>query len=126
MQTYNTKQDLIYEVETTFESFYKEFTDINEKEMHLRSTSVDKTPAEMLAYQIGRLRLLMSWEQDELAGKEVITPAPGMKRNQMGTLYQSFYDTYAHLPFSELLSLFKTTKEQFITRISSLDEQILF
>jgi hypothetical protein len=126
MQTYDTKQQLIDEIETTFEKFFKEFTNIDENDLHLSIASVDRTPAEILAYQIGRLCLLMSREQDELAGKEVITPAVGVKRNQMGILYQSFYDTYSKLSLVELLELFKTTKEQFIEWIFSLNEEVIF
>jgi hypothetical protein len=126
MKTYEGKKDLINEINKAYSSFVTEFIDIDEKNLHLRIKTVDKTPFEMLAYQIGWLELVMSWEKSEIAGKEVIMPAPGIKWNKLGDLYQSFYEKYKELSLSNLLKKFEKTKSAFIKFIDQLDEDEIF
>ena len=126
MQTYKTKQDLINEIDKTYSNFVAEFVDVAEKKLHSRIKTVDKTPFEMLAYQIGWLNLVMSWETDEMAGKEVVMPAPGIKWNKMGDLYQRFYEKYADLSLPKLLKKFEKTKCEFIEFIARTDEAVIF
>jgi hypothetical protein len=126
MKTYETKQDLINEINKTYSVFVAEFVDVDEKNLHLRIKTVDKTPFEMLAYQIGWLELVMSWEKNEMAGKEVIMPAPGIKWNKLGDLYQSFYEKYKELSLSRLLKKFEKTNLAFIEFIAQLDEDVIF
>jgi hypothetical protein len=126
MKTYETKEDLIKEIDKTYLTFVAEFADIDDKKLHLRIKTVDKTPFEMLAYQIGWLELLMSWEKNEIAGKEVIMPAPGIKWNKLGDLYQGFYEKNRELSLSKLLKKFEKTKLTFIEFINGLDEDVIF
>ncbi|GBR77326.1 protein DUF1706 [Candidatus Termititenax persephonae] len=126
MKTYAKKQDLLNEINKTYVAFVSEFTDIADQNLHLRIKTVDKTPFEMLAYQIGWLELLMSWEKDELAGKDVILPAPGMKWNNLGKLYQSFYEKYQGLSLAKLLQKFAKTQAAFVEFVAGLAEDVLF
>ena len=126
MKTYETKEDLIKEIDKTYLTFVAEFVDIDDKKLHSRIKTVDKTPFEMLAYQIGWLELLMSWEKNEMAGKEVIMPAPGIKWNKLDDLYQSFYEKNKELSLSKLLKKFEKTKLTFIEFINRLDEDVIF
>lgn len=82
--------------------------------------------AEILAYQLGWLNLVMKWDRDEKAGETVITPSPDYKWNQLGGLYQSFYHTYATYSLDELRSLFKETEQQWQNWIDSLSDEELF
>jgi hypothetical protein len=68
----------------------------------------------------------MQWEKDELAGREVITPAPGLKWTELGKLYQEFYDQYAKDDLTTLLKKFAKAKEEFVAWIDALDEKTLF
>ena len=126
MQDYKNKQDLINEINKTYDLFIKEFEDVSSADIHKRIGAVDKTPSEMISYQIGWLNHIMQWEKDELAGKEVITPAPNINWNEMGKLYQIFYDKYSKDNLETLLKKFAGAKEEFVTWINSLDEKTLF
>ncbi|EAF4108610.1 ClbS/DfsB family four-helix bundle protein [Listeria monocytogenes] len=44
------------------------------------------------AYQLGWLNLLLEWEAKEKAGLEVNTPSDNYKWNNLGGLYQLFYE----------------------------------
>lgn len=110
----------------SFNLFYNEFEGIDNSLINKRIDEVDKTPYEMIAYQIGWLNLLMSWEKDELFGKEVITPTPEYKWNQLGQLYQSFYSRYNNLTLEELLHIFCVSKDNLILCIENLTEKELF
>jgi hypothetical protein len=110
MKNYEGKKELINEINKTYSAFVTEFVDINEKNLHSRIKTVDKTPFEMLAYQIGWLELVMSWEKNEMANKEVAMPAPGIKWNKLGDLYQSFYEKYKELSLSNPLKKIEKTK----------------
>jgi len=126
MVEYKDKQDLIDAINKSYELFIAEFKDINNADIHIRKAGIDKTPAEMIAYQIGWLNHVMQWEKDELAGKEVITPAPNIKWNEIGKLVQTFYDRYNKGDLDSLLSQFELAKIEFIAWINTLDQKTLF
>jgi hypothetical protein len=126
VKAYQNKQDLIDAVNKTYDAFVAEFAAVDEQDIHVRIDVVDKTPAEMLAYQIGWLNLLMDWEKNELAGREVVLPAPGIKWNQIGTLQQKFYADHQKLTLAELLNKFAKTKNKFTAWIDSLEDKTLF
>lgn len=107
MQGYNNKEALIAEIRRTYRLFDQEFEDVAEDNRNIRLDEVDRTPQEMLTYQIGWLTLVMSWEEDELAGKRVNTPTPDYKWNQLGQLYQHFYQEYNRYSLAELREMFR-------------------
>jgi len=92
MQEHKNKAELIAEIEKTAKLFITEFDDISESEKDKIRVGVDRTPAEMIAYQLGWMNLIMSWDKDELSGKEVITPTPEYKWNKLGGLYESLWN----------------------------------
>lgn len=126
LQTYQSKEALITEIQKTYKLFDQEFDDVPEYKRNLRIGEVDRTPQEMIAYQLGWLTLVMSWEKDELAGKEVTTPTPDYKWNQLGALYQQFYHTYDAHSLEELRSLLKQRIEEWCEWINQLSEEELF
>lgn len=126
MQTYNSKAELVAKIQKTYQLFDKEFDEVAEKNIDDRLPEVDKTPREMLAYQLGWLKLVMSWEKDELAGKAVTTPSPQYKWNQLGLLYAQFYAEYGECSLAELRNLFKQSVEAWCNWISELSDEELF
>lgn len=86
MQEYTSKEALAEEINKTANLCIEEFDDVADKDIDLKLESVDRTTREMIAYQLGWMGLIRGWDSDELAGKEVITPAPGYKWNQMGAI----------------------------------------
>ncbi len=45
--------------------------------------------------------MLLEWERKERQGLKVVTPAEGYKWNNLGGLYQSFYEKYGGLTLKE-------------------------
>ena len=115
LQGYSDKGSLIAEIKKTADLFIKEFEDVAETDKAVRFEEVDRTPQEIIAYQLGWMGLFRGWDSDELSGKEVIMPAPGYKWNRLGELYQGFYETYQDKTLSEL-------KELFVSAVESLEE----
>lgn len=92
MQGYESKKALIAEIEKTADLFINEFLELKEDDKDKLIDGVDRTPAQMIAYQLGWLDLIMGWDKKEAEGKQVVTPCEGYKWNNLGALYQSFYD----------------------------------
>ncbi|MFV0497390.1 MAG: ClbS/DfsB family four-helix bundle protein [Candidatus Fimivivens sp.] len=126
MPGYLNKKALIDEIEKTAALFISEFDDVAQTDQALRLACVDRTPQEMLAYQLGWMHLLLAWERDEQQGKPVVTPAPNYKWNRLGELYQSFYNRYEQASLSTLRAQFTQTVSELITWLDSLEEDVLF
>lgn len=126
MQEYDSKEALIAAIQKTYQLFDSEFDDVPEEKITIRIKEVDKTPQEMIAYQLGWLNLIMGWEKDELDGKGVVTPLPDYKWNQLGLLYQHFYDECSGYSLRELRTLFKKDVEKWCEWIDHLSDEELF
>ncbi|MBY0159792.1 ClbS/DfsB family four-helix bundle protein [Cytobacillus firmus] len=126
MQTYPSKEAFIAEIRRTYKLFDQEFDDVPEDKKNHRIGEVDRTPHEMIAYQLGWLSLVMSWERDERAGIEVTTPAPDYKWNQLGALYQRFYQAYDGYSLEELRFMLKQRTDEWCEWINRLTEEELF
>jgi hypothetical protein len=126
MREYQDKEELLETIEKTYRLFASEFDEVPSDKINVRLPGVDKTPQEMLAYQLGWLALVMSWEQDELRGKSVITPSPGYKWNQLGLLYQHFYAEYNSYSLLQLRTLLDERVALWCAWIAGLSEEELF
>ncbi|MGF6907286.1 ClbS/DfsB family four-helix bundle protein [Fusobacterium sp. PH5-44] len=126
MIEYANKKTLVDEIRKTSDSFIKEFIDIHEIDRDTRLSGVDRTPQEMIAYQLGWLNLIRNWDKDELAGKEIHMPAIGYKWNKLGGLYQSFYLKYKEISLEKLVEIFKSDVESFIKWFDNFDEEEIF
>ncbi|MDR0990897.1 MAG: ClbS/DfsB family four-helix bundle protein [Propionibacteriaceae bacterium] len=126
MREYASKQALAAEIEKTAQLFISEFDDIAEADKTIRFDGVDRTPQEMLAYQLGWMGLIRGWDDDEQSGKEVTTPAAGYKWNQMGQLYQDFYNTYRDYSLAELRATFTTTVNDLVQWLLAFTEAEVF
>lgn len=123
---YKSKTDLIQVIHKSYLLLDEEFEGIDNSDKDMAIPEVDKTPAQIIAYQLGWLNLVKAWDRDEKAGREVIMPAPGFKWNQLGEMYRSFYETYADCSLDELRRLFRAVVEEWISWIDSLSEDELF
>ena len=126
MQEYTSKEALIEEIQKTASQFIGEFDNVADEDSDLRLEGVDRTPREMIAYQLGWMGLIRGWDRDELAGKEVITPAPGYKWNQMGAVYEGFYATYNTKSLSELKQLYQEAVSNLIDWLQDFSADELF
>jgi hypothetical protein len=126
MQEYADKQAIINEVKKTAAQFIAEFDGLKEVDRDIRLDGVDRTPAEMIAYQLGWMALIRRWDVDELGGKVVVTPTSGLKWNQLGELYQSFYDAYADVTLADLVEKFNVSTGEFIAWFDEFTEENVF
>ncbi|MCL1631982.1 ClbS/DfsB family four-helix bundle protein [Sporolactobacillus sp. CPB3-1] len=126
MQSYDNKEALIAEIQKTFKLFIKEFDNVPGNKMHWRIAQVDRTPYEMIAYQVGWLTQVMGWESTELSGQKVMTPSANYKWNQLGLLYQQFYDQYTGYSLKELCDLFEKKVDSWCAWIQGLSDDELF
>ncbi|EOL50745.1 ClbS/DfsB family four-helix bundle protein [Enterococcus caccae] len=126
MRTYETKQALIDEIQKRYEKYDDEFEQIPESLKDTRSEEVDKTPSENLSYQLGWVNLILQWEKDEQAGKVVQTPTPEYKWNNLGGLYQSFYEKYGKFSIAEQREMLRASVAEVCTWLATLSDQELF
>ncbi len=126
MQEYSSKRAFIDEINKTAQLFIHEFDGIDEFNKDIRYSDLERTPQEMIAYQLGWMGLVRTWDKDELIGKEVIMPAPGYKWNQLGGLYQSFYAKYNDQSLAEMIKLFIDTVESLVEWLNELSDKEIF
>ena len=91
---YQNRQELVLEISNRAKLFIEEFNDIDEKDKDRLIDGVDRTPTQMIAYQLGWMNLILDWEKQEQEGQIVITPTPDYRWNNLGGLYENFYRQY--------------------------------
>ncbi len=123
---YKNKKELIEEIEKTAQLFISEFDTVKENDKNKNFEGIDRTPAQMIAYQLGWMNLVMGWDKEELEGKEVITPTQAYKWNKLGELYERFYEDYNEYSLFELKELFRNCTEQIIIWLNNFPEDELF
>lgn len=126
MAGYQNRQELILEISKRAKLFIQEFNDINEKDKDKLIDGVDRTPAQMIAYQLGWMNLIFDWENQEQQGQVVITPTPDYKWNNLNGLYQSFYKKYERYTLKELSTMFIKTQHEIIELVNSYTDLELF
>ena len=94
MQGYLSKKELIDEINKRAVLFINEFSEITDENKDTFVDEVDKSPVQMIAYQLGWMNLILLWEEKNKNDETVITPSENYKWNNLGGLYQSFYKKY--------------------------------
>jgi hypothetical protein len=123
---YPSKQQLIDTIHTLYLLLDAEFEGMGDSHKDIRVKEVDKTPAEIIAYQLGWLHLVQGWDKEEREGRKPAMPSADYKWNQLGAMYQSFYTEYAACSLSELRDLFRMAEQQWLTWIDTFTEEELF
>lgn len=126
MIEYKNREELILEISNHAKLFIKEFDDIDKKDKDILIDEVDRTPAQMISYQLGWMSLILDWEKQEQQGHTVITPAKNYKWNNLGGLYESFYNEYDKYTLKELSDMFMKKEQQIIELINSYTDVELF
>lgn len=126
MQQYESKQELISEISKRAKLFIDEFSDIKEADKNKLIDGVDRTPAQMIAYQLGWLNQILAWERQEQRGITVVTPHPDYKWNNLGGLYESFHKQYEHYSLQELCNMFWEAEQQIEKLIELFNDTELF
>ncbi|MGX8700835.1 ClbS/DfsB family four-helix bundle protein [Caproiciproducens sp.] len=126
MPEYKSKQELVDAISNSARLFINEFSDVQEADKDKLLDGVDKTPAQMIAYQLGWLHLILDWEEQEQRGITVITPHVEYKWNNLGGLYESFYKQYEVYSLHELCSMFEKAEQKMIELTENYTDTELF
>ncbi|MBF0778931.1 ClbS/DfsB family four-helix bundle protein [Streptococcus cuniculi] len=126
MREYESKEALIAEIEKKAALFIGEFSAISEQDKDLLLDGVDRSPAQMIAYQLGWLKLVQGWERDEQAGRLVITPHPDFKWNQLGGLYQAFDEEVVDFSLPDLIVQFQEQVCAMVQQVNRYTNEELF
>ena len=126
MAVYKNREELISEISKRAELFISEFDDVDEQDKDKLVEGVDKTPSQMIIYQLGWMNLIIAWENKEQQGQEVITPSPNYKWNNLGGLYEEFYREYEGYSLEELIISFVETKDKIIELVDTYTDTQLF
>lgn len=68
MKTYKSGDELTAEIMKCGKLFIAEFTGVSDAGWDRLVDGVDRTPRQMVAYQLGWMELLLGWERGEQAG----------------------------------------------------------
>ena len=126
MQEYLNKKELINEINKRAKLFIDEFEKITDENKDTLVEGVDRSPAQMIAYQLGWMKLVLSWEEKEKKGGKVVTPKEGYKWNKLGDLYKSFYEEYKDYSMEKLMTEFNISVEKITDLVESYTEKELF
>ena len=70
MKDYSSGEELIAEIRKRAELFVAEFDDVPASGLHTLKDGVDRTPAQMLAHQLGWMDLLLDRDQLFTSGQQ--------------------------------------------------------
>lgn len=126
MTEYKSKQELIDEISNRAKQFIDEFYNIQEGDNDKLIDGVDRTPRQMVAYQLGWINLILDWEKQEQQGITVITPHTDYKWNNLGGLYKSFYTQFENYSLKELCSMFEIAVQKIIKLTENYTDAELF
>ena len=88
MQGYSSQKELIDEINKRAVLFINEFSKITDENKDTFVDEVDKSPVQMIAYQLGWMNLILLWEEKNKNDETVVTPSENYKWNNLGGLYQ--------------------------------------
>lgn len=126
MQSYNSKEELIDEIIKRKELFINEFESIKENEKDIIIDEIDRTPAQMISYQLGWMNLILFWEDENKKGIDVKTPSKDYKWNNLGGLYEDFYKQYEKYSLEELIDEFNNSVDKIIDLVKNLSDEEFF
>ena len=105
---------------------YPEYYDIEETSMKKIDEEIEYSPFQMLAFCIGWMDLVLSWEDEEQKGIQETSLAIEWKWNDLGWLYQSFYNKYSNYSLNELINTFNQKVKSIIDLVNNLSVEELF
>ncbi|SQI44168.1 Uncharacterized conserved protein [Leminorella richardii] len=126
MKQYADGKALIEQIQSCYQRFIAEFDDVANEVSDLRVEGVDKTPREMLSYQLGWITSLLNWESEEQAGRVAAVPSADFKWNQLGALYQLFYLQYGSLTLNEQKECLNQQVSALTDWLETLSDDVLF
>jgi hypothetical protein len=121
-----SKSELLNNLVTAYSKLHEEATSIPKDLERDPGIEGGISPCDLIAYQIGWGKLLLSWDALEAQGDKVEMPAPGFKWNQLGLLAKHFYREQSNQSLEQLLAQFKTLQLEIQQFVESNNEDTLF
>lgn len=122
----SNKNQLLSSLQTAYAKLVEEAAAIPSALERNRELEGGISPCDLIAYQIGWGRFLLSWDDLETNGNTVVMPAPGFKWNQLGLLANSFYQEHHEQTLKQLLTEFEVLVGKIRVLIESNSEDALF
>lgn len=126
MKAYENKEKLKEAIYQTYTKFDKEFDEVPEALKDEFANGIDRTPAQILAYQVGWTTCLLQWENLEREGKKAITPDEGYKWNKLGDLYENFNEKYSTFSLKMLRKQLRKNVELIYNMLDTMSEEEVF
>mgnify|MGYP005793179923 CR=1 FL=1 len=123
---YSNKSELIETIKSNANLLIKEYSDIEEMSMNKIDEEIGYSPFQIVAFCIGWMNLVLIWEDEEQKGIQETTLATEWKWNDLGWLYQSFYDKYNNYSLNELINTFNQKVKSIIDLVNNLSVEELF
>ena len=120
------KRELLKALQAAYSKLVEEAAEVPSELERDPGVDAGISPCDLIAYQIGWGRLLLSWDDIETQGEIVEMPAPGFKWNQLGSLANSFYNEQRDQTLEQLLAKFDALVAQIRLFIESNSEDTLF
>ena len=120
------KRELLDRLQTAYARLVDEAADVPAELEREPTVEGGVSPCDLIAYQIGWGKLLLSWDDSESKGEVVEMPAPGFKWNQLGLLAKSFYIERHEQTLAQLLVEFGRLVGDLRCFIESKSEASLF
>lgn len=121
----STKAEFLTSLRKAYEKLDAELADIGPERERDAGMEGDISCCDLIAYQIGWGRLLMSWEAEEKAGQKPVMPTEGYKWNQLGPLARTFYAEAENKSLGDLRKEFSELFGELCRWIESLSEKEL-
>ena len=123
---YNNKLELIETIKSNSELLIKQYYDIDESSINIIDKEIEYSPFQMLAFCIGWMDLVLSWEKEEQIGILETKLATEWKWNDLDWVYQGFYNKYNNYSLNELINIFNQKIDNIIDLINKLSNEELF
>ncbi|MEM8988078.1 MAG: ClbS/DfsB family four-helix bundle protein [Pseudomonadota bacterium] len=121
-----TKADLLALDEKDFAKLKALLSDIDEKTALTPHPDDGVTIKDTVLHRAHWLGLFLKWRRDGAAGKEVHTPAPGYKWNQLKAYNARIRETYKDVAWPDAVKRLAAARAKFVKLIESLDEEELY
>ena len=123
---YNDKLEFVDAIKNNANLFIKEYSDLEETCINKIDKEIEYSSFQMLAFCIGWMDLVLSWEYEEQKGIQETSLVTEWKWNELSWLYQSFYDKYNNYSLNELINIFNKKVNKIIDLINNLSDEELF
>ncbi|MEO0382517.1 MAG: ClbS/DfsB family four-helix bundle protein [Pseudomonadota bacterium] len=120
------KNELRAVTEKEFAKLIKLLDELNDDVANFRSSDGNVSIKQVIAHRVHWMDLFFGWYGDGKAGKEVQTPAPGYKWNQLKLYNAKVYEAAEKQSWPDVLAQLKERHTAFLAFIDGLNDDVLY